>query len=250
MVAEAYDWYLGEPDSEEVDFFASVVAAAPGPGLELACGTGRVLLELAGRGLDVDGVDSSGDMLAICREKANQRGVNVGLFEQYAQTMRLQGTYGSVFCPGSSFMVFADPNDARSVLARIGEHLRPEGRIALTAHVPRTSELTTTWRVRREVARPSDQAVLRLWERVSLDSVRQIQTNELRNEFVVDGVVEAEEHHITRLRWWTPEQFEELLTSAGYDKVAITHGWSGDAAGPDVHEYVAVAQLPGLQQLL
>jgi SAM-dependent methyltransferase len=245
MVADAYDWYLGEADGAEVDFFASLVAAGRGPGLELGCGTGRVLLELADRGLEVDGVDSSGDMLAICRAKANQRGINVGLFQQYAQDMRLAGRYGSVYCPGSTFMLFIDPIEAGAVLARIGEHLRPEGRVALTAHVPQPEEATTSWRLRREVERPSDRAVLCLRERTTLDSVTQIQTNELRNEVVVDGEVVAEEHHTTRLRWWTPEQFDGLLVDAGFSNVTITDGWNGHPTEPGTQDYVAVASVPG-----
>jgi SAM-dependent methyltransferase len=246
IVADAYDWYLGDPDSAEVDFFAALVADGRGPGLELGCGTGRVLLELASRGLKVEGVDSSGDMLAICREKAAQRGVTVRLFQQYAEDLRLATRYGSVYCPGSTFMVFVDPVTAGAVLARVREHLRPGGRVALTAHVPQPAEATMDWRVRREVERSSDGAVLRLWERISLDSVTQIQTNELCNELVVGGEV-TEERHTTRLRWWTPEQFDGLLVDAGFDDVVITDGWSGYPTGPNTHDYVAVARVSGLE---
>ena len=44
-----------------------------GPVLELACGTGRIALPLAERGLDVAGVDASDGMLAIAERKSAAR---------------------------------------------------------------------------------------------------------------------------------------------------------------------------------
>lgn len=40
------------------------------PALELGCGDGEPLLDLRRHGLDVEGVDSSADMLARCRRSA------------------------------------------------------------------------------------------------------------------------------------------------------------------------------------
>lgn len=243
MVADAYDWYLGDPPDVEVAFFTSFVADEGAPGLELACGTGRILIELAARGLDVDGVDSSGDMLVTCRRKAAERGVRVGLFEQYAQEMTLDRRYGSVYCPGSSFMLFVDPPDTTAVLSRVFRHLLPGGRAALTMSVPQPGD-GGGWRIRREVKRPDTGTTLRLWERVSLDLEQQIQTNELRNEVVAGGEVVTAEQHSTRLKWWTPAQFTDLLVESGFEDVAITDGFTDTPAGPHSAEYVAVARTP------
>ena len=57
-------------DCGDVAFWQSVAADADaGPLLELACGTGRVLLPLARAGRDVTGLDLAPHMLARCREK-------------------------------------------------------------------------------------------------------------------------------------------------------------------------------------
>src|SRR5437016_650825 len=41
----------------DIDFYAGLARAAKGPVLDIACGTGRVLLPLLQAGIEVDGVD-------------------------------------------------------------------------------------------------------------------------------------------------------------------------------------------------
>lgn len=47
--------------------------------LEVGCGTGRVLVELADRGLELEGTDASPEMLAELRGKAASLGLNIPL---------------------------------------------------------------------------------------------------------------------------------------------------------------------------
>ena len=49
-----------------------VMRFAPTSVLDAGCGTGRVAIELARRGVDVVGVDLDDDLLAVAREKAPQ----------------------------------------------------------------------------------------------------------------------------------------------------------------------------------
>jgi SAM-dependent methyltransferase len=53
----------------EVEYFRPFVASGQ-PALDVACGTGRLLLAYLREGLDVDGCDVSADMLAECRRLA------------------------------------------------------------------------------------------------------------------------------------------------------------------------------------
>ncbi len=50
---------------------------APGKALDLACGTGRNSLWLAERGWNVTAVDGAPAALAVLRERAGERGINV-----------------------------------------------------------------------------------------------------------------------------------------------------------------------------
>src|SRR5712692_7287671 len=69
FVAEYYDYVPLVAGRADLEFFKSCPKAQGGPILELGCGTGRVLLELAKAGHQITGLDLSRRMLARCREK-------------------------------------------------------------------------------------------------------------------------------------------------------------------------------------
>jgi SAM-dependent methyltransferase len=50
---------FNQPDPQELAFYQSFVEGNGQPALDLACGTGRLLLPLLRAGLDVDGCDLS-----------------------------------------------------------------------------------------------------------------------------------------------------------------------------------------------
>ncbi len=76
-VAARYDDHPRGDEAETVAFLAGL--AADGPALELAIGTGRIALPLAARGLRVDGIELSPDMVVRLREKPGGAEMNVVL---------------------------------------------------------------------------------------------------------------------------------------------------------------------------
>jgi SAM-dependent methyltransferase len=66
----------------EVAYLRPLIEDDGQPALDLACGTGRVLLPLLEAGLDVDGCDMSADMLAGCRRRGAQKGLTPNLYAQ------------------------------------------------------------------------------------------------------------------------------------------------------------------------
>ena len=68
--ARIYDHSVGDWPGE-IDFYRRVIDAAPSRDiLELACGTGRVCLRLAGEATQVVGLDKSAEMLQIARDQS------------------------------------------------------------------------------------------------------------------------------------------------------------------------------------
>ena len=57
------------PNLTDVPFYVDQARQYGGPILEMACGTGRVLLEIARIGIEIVGVDLSTDMLSILHTK-------------------------------------------------------------------------------------------------------------------------------------------------------------------------------------
>jgi 2-polyprenyl-3-methyl-5-hydroxy-6-metoxy-1,4-benzoquinol methylase len=52
-----------------IDFYVGLARAAKGPVLDIACGTGRVLLPVLQTGVDADGIDLFLPMLETARQK-------------------------------------------------------------------------------------------------------------------------------------------------------------------------------------
>jgi len=71
---ELYDLVLGELDYAR-DFYFDLSRQASGPVLEVACGTGRILLRCLAEGVDIDGLDLYAPMLRTLQAKAAAQGL-------------------------------------------------------------------------------------------------------------------------------------------------------------------------------
>ena len=78
LATEVYD--LDKPIGRsfgDVEYYTRLLATISGRILEPATGTGRILIPLLEAGHEVDGVDSSPEMLAVCRRHCQDRGLDV-----------------------------------------------------------------------------------------------------------------------------------------------------------------------------
>jgi SAM-dependent methyltransferase len=97
LAAESYDMWFGHEPYEDR-------AETGGPALEIACGTGRLLIPFLRAGLDIEGVDSS---LDICRSKASRLSLQPVLHQQLMQQLDVPRRYDTIFIPFCSFQILA-----------------------------------------------------------------------------------------------------------------------------------------------
>jgi SAM-dependent methyltransferase len=196
------------PDPEP---YARFVARNGEPGLELGCGTGDPLLDLVARGLDVEGLDSSADMLEQCRRAARERGIEVVLHHQAMELMDLGREYPSIYLAGPTFNLLPDDETALRSLLRITAHLATEGRALVPLFIPRPQQDLGVARVHVE----DDGTVLRF---TALDEQRDEATRTTgtwtryeRTRGDATDVVERE----FLLHWYAASGFEDLAAEAG-----------------------------------
>lgn len=105
---------------------AQVVASfAPTSVLDAGCGTGRVALELARRGIEVVGVDVSGSMLAEARRRSS--GVATVTWKQADLAgLELGRTFDVVLLAGN-VPLFCPVDDRPLLVASCADHVRPGG---------------------------------------------------------------------------------------------------------------------------
>ena len=144
LFVRAYDAFFHHAPPQiagDVDFYERLARETGGPVLELACGTGRIALPLAERGLDITGVDASDGMLAIAERKsaalppaARQR---LTLVSQDMSELALDRRFGCIFVAFRSFQHLLTVDLQRRALAAMQRHLAPDGRLALHLFDPR-----------------------------------------------------------------------------------------------------------------
>jgi SAM-dependent methyltransferase len=126
-----YDRRLAErpttgPDVHgEADLVASL---RPATVLDAGCGTGRVAIELARRGVDTVGVDLDPGMLGTARHKAPE----LAWVEADLVTLRLADAQGAprrfdVVVLAGNVMIFLAPGTEGAVVASLARHLAPGG---------------------------------------------------------------------------------------------------------------------------
>lgn len=198
--------------------YARFIAASGEPALELGCGDGEPLLELRSRGLDVEGLDSSPDMLARCRAAAAERGLDVVLHQQAIEAMDLAKRYRSIFLAGPTFNLLADDETAQRALARIARHLDDGGSALVPLFVP---EASTEHLGRTREARGPDGERLRVTAiRQERDEGARRQTMVLRYEREVGGVTSVVERPWV-LHWYGQAEFGALAFDAGLTTAAV-----------------------------
>src|SRR5437764_11084925 len=93
-IASFYDIEHAQFDAD-LDMYRNFAQLRSGPLLELACGSGRLLLPLARDGYELTGVDSSATMLKLAQEALEQVGLTerCRLVQQDMSTMKLGQTF-------------------------------------------------------------------------------------------------------------------------------------------------------------
>jgi ubiquinone/menaquinone biosynthesis C-methylase UbiE len=98
--------------------------------LDLACGTGSISVEMAKRGFDVIGVDSSIGMLNAARQKAFESGEQILLLNQSMDDLDLYGTVDCAVCVLDSINHLEDAEQVKRTFRMVSLFMNPGGAFA------------------------------------------------------------------------------------------------------------------------
>lgn len=238
LVARSWDSLRGDvskfPDRH---FFQEMILTHGEPVLIVGCGTGRLLLEYVGKGLDVEGLDISPEMLEICQQKADDLSLDVTLYQQPMERMSLPKQYQTILVPSSNFQLVPGFEAAKNALERFFHHLLPGGLLVMSIWQIKgasDAQWTDWWKV-AEIDGFDKDKTLRRWERSMFDAATQLRHTENRYELVENGQVVAEEFHLRspEMRNYSPGQLSGMLAEAGFSQVHSVSGFSSDPASED-----------------
>jgi SAM-dependent methyltransferase len=142
------------PGSEP--FYVDEAIRSGGAVLELACGTGRLLIPIARAGLEVTGVDIVRPMLDRARAKADEAGVTVDLVQGDMRGVHLGRRFAMILLAYNSMLHLATADDFRALLASVRRHLTPDGVFIFDIFNPSIAMLARRPDERSEVGRVQD----------------------------------------------------------------------------------------------
>ena len=250
LMAATWDYLRGDPSGrDDRDYYWAMIQQYGEPVLDVGCGTGRLLVDLLASGLDIDGVDISPEMLAICETKALKRGLVPRLYAAAIETMSLSRRYRTIIAPSSVLQLITDVEDAHQAVTKLHEHLLPGG--ALIA------PFMTLWRagmlLQREwenaQLRVEDGALLQRMGRVWYDPQGECEHTEDLYQVLVEGEVVAVEHHrrSPASRSYSQAQAHKLFVDAGFLNVNVRRGFTYEPVEDDDMLFTVVAVRDAMQ---
>ena len=208
-IARVYDPWSASV-TEDVEFYVEEAVASGGPVVELACGTGRITVQVAKAGVRVVGIDASAGMLEVAREYAAAEGV-AELLELWQGDLReppVTDRVPLVVIPFRSLLHMRTEDDRLRALSAARELLLPGGRLVFDVFAPSREDIVDThgrW-VEREPG---------IFERADWDEGERTLTLSVRR---------GEEASTMLLAWLSPPEWRQLLDRADFDLVA-QYGW-------------------------
>lgn len=198
--------------------YARFIALSGQPALELGCGDGDPLLDLRRQGLDVEGVDSSADMLARCRRRAEEAGLDVVVHEQRMEDLDLGRRYRTIFLAGPTFNLLVDDDAGARALGRMRAHLADGGAALVPLYIPEVVAEGEIGQV-REAVEPDGSII-----RFCITSATRFEADRRQETLTRYERIGARPMSLERpwvVHWHTQESFRHLAASAGLSTVAV-----------------------------
>lgn len=227
---DLYDLVVGDMPYG-LDFYVGLARGADGPVLDIACGTGRILLPCLQAGVDIEGLDLFEPMLDRLRTKAAALGLSPTLHQADMSEFSLPRQYAVIMIPFNAFIHNMTQEAQISCLERCREHLTPGGELAFDTFFPSLEVIGVPQDTRvleGELPHPETGLPMRMYDTRSFDRVAQEQhsVNELEL-LAADGSVQKTYRSEVHSRYVYKQEMELLLRVAGFSRWEIHSDFEG-----------------------
>ncbi len=212
-----------------IDFYVGLAREAKGPVLDIACGTGRVLLPVLQSGADADGLDLFPPMLETARRKATALGLSPALHHADMADFTLPRRYALIMITFNAYCHMLTTDDQLRCLGCIRRHLLPGGLLAFDGAFPGLAWIGAPQDRRElegETKHPRTGQTMRAYDTRSFDRVAQLQRSlyevELDEPDGTTGIIHRSEFLV---RWTYKAEMELLLRAAGFARYGLFGGF-------------------------
>ena len=241
-VAENYDRYLevmyAHDDHHEnfQEFYLSLARKYGAGGVvDVACGTGAVLLYLAERGIEIDGTDLSAEMCKVAAAKADAMGLRLNIIPADMTAFSSGRKYSLAIIARSGFMHLPTQALQEAALRNLREQLLPGGILTLNTFDPwppmqaqqmSTSPEDYSFRLEYVNSRGNRE---KIWNAITYNPyTQQMYGNWKFEEFNKKGEMIGERIRPLRMRQTNRWEMFLLAKLCGFEVVDIYRGYNGD----------------------
>lgn len=221
---DVYD-LVGKDMPYGLDFFCDLAKAAQGPVLDVACGTGRILLPCLQAGVDIEGIDLFEPMLKTLQAKAAGMNLEAAVHQSDMSAFSLPRKFALVMIPFNAFIHNMSQETQIACLKCCLDHLLPGGQLAFDTFFPSLTIIgaqENTRELEGEIPHPETGLTIRMYDTRSFDRVAQTQhsINEIE---ILDAAGNVQEVHRSQVssRYIYKHEMELLLRIAGFARWEI-----------------------------
>ena len=238
------DWYLKywmawitpEHTAEDIDAAVRFLDLAPGARvLDLCCGQGRHVLELARRGYHVTGVDLSDTLLAEARRQAQQENSPATFLQCDMRKIDFENQFDAVINFYTAFGYFEEDEDNQAVLNAVARALKPQGRFLLD--YPCLEGRMPTWKSQRHLKFPDGTVLLH-------DLEHDVFNQTIKNTALYITADNTRHQTGFTLRHYYGRELRQALQSAGLNVLATYGDRSGKTLQNTDTRILLIAQKP------
>jgi ubiquinone/menaquinone biosynthesis C-methylase UbiE len=239
LAAQVWDPSGGDEPQADFPYIKRLIEENPGTALDVGCGTGRLMLRYLKDGLDIEGIDTSADMLALVREKAAAQGLaEPTLYEGYMQNLDLPRKYQVIYVPCGTFCLVTDRAQALETLRRFYEHLNPGGLLVFNLFWPFAERAPLS-----SPQLPKDTDWIPLWHHdlpdgsgtvyqalklVGVERVEQLLIAKRRYQLFKDEQMVKEEIFDANERWYYKYEVVLMLEKFGFHDIQVKSNWTDE----------------------
>ncbi|MCH5303508.1 MAG: methyltransferase domain-containing protein [Ruminococcus sp.] len=203
--------------------------------LDLACGTGKLTVELKKRGVDIYGVDASEDMLTRAFQNCAEEGLSILFLHQKMQELNLYGSVDTCVCTLDSINHMINPDDVLKTFERVSLFMNPDGYFLF--------DVNSVYKHKKILA---DNTFV-----YDLDEVYCVWENSLKENNIVDIDINLfipegdlylrDEEHFSE-RAYSDEEISAMLKKAGFEVKARYGDMSFDPPKTDEQRVIYIAK--------
>jgi SAM-dependent methyltransferase len=245
-----YDHVNAYNERTDIAFYVEETRRYDGPILELACGTGRVLLPIARGGKRIVGIDRSRRMLERCRVKVNTEPSEVreriALHAADMCDFQLDELFSAVIIPFRPLQHLVSVGEQLACLASVRRHLAPGGRLIFDVFNPDLRRIadaaTEEFDDAPETTLPDGSRFRRRGRLAAVHRTLQVNDVELIYYITPPGGVTERRVHAFKMRWFLRYELEHLMARAGFEIVGLYGDFARAPLVDESPEIIVVAR--------